>query len=191
MFTDGLADQPSLASMSAMSNDEFSEVVDGYQQAFTIWREISPIVIAAVHGYAIGAGFQLALGADFIVATDDAWFSMKEVQLGLVPDLAGTAPLVDAVGYAKALEICTTGRDISAIEAVDLGFVARIADAAEFDGLVNEVTAAVIRGPGRSARDVKRVLRGSQLRDISAQRERERRIQHERVIALSKMLGAQ
>ena len=69
-------------------------------------------------GYAIGAGFQLALSCDLRVVADDAKFSMKESALGLVPDLTGTKPLVEHVGYARALEICATARVVAADEAV-------------------------------------------------------------------------
>ena len=67
-----------------------------------------------MQGYAIGAGFQLALACDLRVLADDAQLSMKETSLGLVPDLTGTKPLVEAVGYSRALEICTTGRLVGA-----------------------------------------------------------------------------
>ena len=67
-----------------------------------------------MRGYAIGAGFQLALSCDLRVVADDAQFSMKESALGLVPDLTGTKPLVESVGYARALEICATARMVGA-----------------------------------------------------------------------------
>ena len=57
----------------------------------------------------MGAGFQLALACDLRVVADDARFAMRETSLGLVPDLGGTQPLVEAVGYSRALEICVTG----------------------------------------------------------------------------------
>ena len=74
--------------------------------------------IAAVQGHAIGAGFQLALACDLRVVADDVQFAMRETSLGLVPDLTGTHPLVGLVGYARALEICVTGRFVHAEEAV-------------------------------------------------------------------------
>ena len=91
--------------------------IAAYQEGFTAWAECPAVVIAQVHGYAIGAGFQLALAADLRVASLDAWFAMRETSLGLVPDLGGTGPLVHLVGYARALEICATGRPVSAPEA--------------------------------------------------------------------------
>ncbi len=83
-----------------------------YQKAFSWWRECDAITVAAVQGHAVGAGFQLALGCDLRVVADDVAFAMKETSLGLVPDLAGTWPLVEAVGYARALEICVSGRSV-------------------------------------------------------------------------------
>ena len=84
--------------------------IDAYQRGFTWLRDPRFVSIAAVQGYAIGAGFQLALSCDLRVVADDAQFSMKESALGLVPDLTGTKPLVERVGYARALEICATAR---------------------------------------------------------------------------------
>ena len=85
-----------------------------YQQGFTFLRDPRFVSVAVVQGYAIGAGFQLALSCDLRVVADDAQFCMKESALGLVPDLTGTKPLVEAVGYARALEICATARMVGA-----------------------------------------------------------------------------
>ena len=71
----------------------------------------------------MGAGFQLALACDLRVAADDARFCMREPALGLVPDLAGTKPLVELVGYARALEMCATARWVAAAEAARIGLV--------------------------------------------------------------------
>lgn len=191
MFVEGLPGEPSLAAMAGLSQDEFSALVDDFQQGFTCWRSIRPIVVAAVHGHAIGAGFQLALAADFIIASDDAVFSMKEAQLGLVPDLGGTKPLADAVGYARALEICATGRDISASEGQTLGFVTRRAAADEFEALLAQVVSQISSTPGQAGVDVKHILDGVADRDLDDQRERERRTQHGRVVKLAKLAGAQ
>src|SRR4051812_47844535 len=99
-----------VARLLELDDAAISATIDGYQQGFTWLREPRFVSVAAVQGYAIGAGFQLALSCDLRVLADDAQLSMKEPALGLVPDLTGTKPLVDAVGYQRALEICATAR---------------------------------------------------------------------------------
>ena len=94
--------------------------IEDFQRGFAVWSEVPAVVVGAVQGHAIGAGFQLALACDLRVVADDVSFAMRETSLGLVPDLAGTAPLVRLVGYARALEICATGRAVRADEAVRL-----------------------------------------------------------------------
>ena len=84
-----------------LDDEAISKAIDGYQQGFTWLRDPRFVSIAAVQGYAIGAGFQLALSCDLRVVAEDAQFSMKEPALGLVPDLTGTKPLVEAVGYQE------------------------------------------------------------------------------------------
>jgi len=96
--------------LATMDPAAAAEEISGYQAAFTWLGRPDIVSIAAVQGHAIGAGFQLALACDFRVVTTDAKFTMAEVNLGLVPDLGGTRPLVDLVGYARALEICATGK---------------------------------------------------------------------------------
>ena len=125
-----------------------SATIDAYQRGFTFLRDPRFVSIAAVQGYAIGAGFQLALSCDLRVVTEDAQFCMKESALGLVPDLTGTKPLVECVGYARALEICATARMVGAAEAVDIGLAlaAVPADRAGRDGRGPR------RGPDRADR---------------------------------------
>lgn len=89
-------------------------------------------VIAAVNGLASGAGFNLALAADVIVATPEAWFQQSFTRVGLMPDMGGTYLLTRYIGLGRAKEALLTARRFTAQEGVDLGFVARTLDG-DFD----------------------------------------------------------
>ena len=92
------------------------------------------MVIASVSGAAAGAGASLALTADFIICSENAKFIMAFVNLGLVPDTGGSYLLVKQLGPKRAMDICATGRPVSAQEAKDLGIVYRIVPNEDLDG---------------------------------------------------------
>ena len=98
------------------------------QQAVYGWTELPVPVIAAVHGHALGGGFQLAMGADIRVVAPDAKLSILEIRWGLIPDMTGTQSIVDLVGLDVAKELTFTGRMVSGTEAVQLGLCTTLAD---------------------------------------------------------------
>ena len=120
--------------------------------AFTWWREVDALTVAAVQGHAVGAGFQLALACDLRVVADDVAFAMKETSLGLVPDLAGTWPLVEALGYARALEVCVSGRMVAAAEAVATGLAVATVPPERLPGAVDDA-GGLAAGGARAGRD--------------------------------------
>ena len=178
-----------LAGMARLPAEEFDAAVAGFQRGFTWWHERPVVTVAVVHGHAIGAGFQLALATDLMIVAESASLQMKEVQLGLVPDLAGTAPLVAAVGPRRALEICVTGRAVSGAEAAEMGLaVACVPDdelAAATDRLVESLLAPM---PGATTA-VLELLRGAAHRDEVSQRAAERQAQYGRITELLALLG--
>lgn len=87
--------------------------------------------IAAVNGFALGGGCELAMMADFILAADTAKFGQPEIKLGVAPGMGGSQRLTRAVGKAKAMEMCLTGRMMGAVEAESAGLVARIVPLAD------------------------------------------------------------
>ena len=87
--------------------------------------------IAAVAGYALGGGCELAMMADFIIAADSAKFGQPEIKLAVTPGMGGSQRLTRAVGKAKAMDMCLTGRMMDAAEAESAGLVARVVPAAD------------------------------------------------------------
>ncbi|WP_308282687.1 enoyl-CoA hydratase/isomerase family protein [Pseudonocardia nigra] len=145
---DGL---PGIAGIARLPDDEADAMIAAFQAGFSWLRHPARITVAAVQGHAIGAGFQLALACDLRVVGDDVLFCMAEPTLGIVPDLGGTHPLVHAVGYARAVDICLTGRRVGAQEAVSCGLAQRAVPAGELDAAVGELVAALLAVPAKAA----------------------------------------
>ncbi|WP_413100513.1 enoyl-CoA hydratase/isomerase family protein [Streptomyces sp. Inha503] len=178
---EGFDGEPSFLDLARGSDSELDATIAGYQDAFTWWRRNDIVSIAAVQGHAVGAGFQLALACDLRVCADDAQFAMRETSLGLVPDLTGTHPLVGLVGYARALEICATGRFVHAEEAERTGLANLVVPAAELDGAVQDLAAALLASPRDALVETKALLRGAVDRGYEEQRAAERAAQARRL----------
>jgi enoyl-CoA hydratase/carnithine racemase len=155
----------------------FEDWVASCQEGFSWLRRPSLISVAAVRGHAIGAGFQLALGCDLRILADDAMLCMKEPSLGLVPDLLGTKPLVDIAGLPRALELCLTGRSVTATEAVQLGLAELVVPVAELDGAVADLVAALLAVDPATATATKELLAQAAGNTLEQQAAAERRAQ--------------
>jgi enoyl-CoA hydratase/carnithine racemase len=179
----------SVLGLLAMSDADASARIEEFQRGFTWLRDPRLVSIAKVRGHAIGAGFQLALSCDLRVVADDAKFSMKESALGLVPDLTGTKPLVEHVGYARALEICATARVVGAEEAVRIGLATASVPSAELDAAVADLVAALAAPLPGVVSETKSLLQGAADRDLDEQRRLEREAQVRRFRALAAALA--
>ena len=179
----------SVVGLLAASDEEASATIDAYQRGFTFLRDPRFVSIAVVQGYAIGAGLQLALSCDLRVLTEDAQLCMKEAALGLVPDLTGTKPLVECVGYARALEICATARMVGAREAVDIGLALTVVPAGELDGTVADLSASLTAPMAGVVRETTALLQGAADRPLEEQRRLEREAQIRRFRELAAPQG--
>ena len=163
-----------LGALATGSDADIVERIATFQAGFSWLTDGRAISIAAVHGHAVGAGFQLALACDLRVLTEDASLTMAETSLGLVPDLTGTWPLVRAVGYSRALEICATGRRVGAAEAVAMGLANAVVPADQLAGAVQDLVAALLATPPESTAATKQLLLGAVDRTKTEQRAAER-----------------
>jgi enoyl-CoA hydratase/carnithine racemase len=180
--------EETVAGLLGRSDEEMSAAIEQFQRGFTWLRDPRFVSVAVVQGYAIGAGFQLALSCDLRVLAGDAQLCMKEPALGLVPDLTGTKPLVEAVGYARALEICATARMVSADEAMAVGLANVVVPAAELDATVTDLVAALTAAPAGAVRETKSLLLAASGRTLDEQRRYEREAQVRRFRELASML---
>ena len=128
------------ADIKEMKDKSFGDVVA--HDFIAPWERLSHCrkpVIAAVSGYALGGGCELAMMCDFIIASETAKFGQPEIMLGVIPGAGGTQRLTRAVGKSKAMDLCLTGRQMDAAEAERCGLVARIVPVSE---VVNEALKA-------------------------------------------------
>jgi len=131
------------ADIGAMASYSFAEVYKG-DYITRNWERIRGIrkpVIAAVSGFALGGGCELAMMCDFIIAADNAKFGQPEIKLGIIPGAGGTQRLPRAVGKAKAMDMALTGRMMDAAEAERAGLVSRVVP---LDKLMDEALGAAL-----------------------------------------------
>jgi enoyl-CoA hydratase/carnithine racemase len=178
---EGFDGEPTFLDLARESDEVLDATIAGYQDGFTWLRRNDIVSIAAVQGHAIGAGFQLALACDLRVVTPDVQFAMRETSLGIVPDLTGTHPLVGLVGFARALEICATGRFVQAAEAERTGLANLVVDADELDAAVKDLSAALLAAPRDAVIETKALLAGATGRTFDEQRAAERAAQARRL----------
>jgi enoyl-CoA hydratase len=117
--------------------------------------------IAAVNGFALGGGCELAMMADVIIASDTAKFGQPEIKLGVAPGMGGSQRLIRAIGKAKAMEMCLTGRMMGAVDAEAAGLAARVVPAAELVDEALKMAAAIAAMPPLAAIAAKEAINAS------------------------------
>lgn len=182
--------EPALLTLGAKAPEEIHAEIAAFQGGFSWLRDPSFVSIAAVQGHAVGAGFQLALACDLRVVTPDAKFSMREPALGLVPDLGGTHPLVELIGFSRALEICATTRWVEAEEALQWGLANIVVPAEELESTISDLSAALLAPLAGAVRETKALLIEAQSRSYDEQLKAEREAQARRLVELMGSFGS-
>lgn len=144
--------------MQAMDHAAMVVRSKALQDSFTAVARIPKPVVAAVTGYALGGGCELALCADFRIAGDNAKLGQPEIMLGLIPGAGGTQRLARLVGPAKAKDLIFTGRHVKAEEALAMGLVDRVVPAAEVYEQAHAWAAALAKGPALALRAAKEAV---------------------------------
>jgi enoyl-CoA hydratase len=131
------------ADIGGMASYSFTDVYKGdfITRNWEAIRSVRKPVIAAVSGFALGGGCELAMMCDFIIAADNARFGQPEIKLGIIPGAGGTQRLPRAVGKAKAMDLALTGRMMDAVEAERSGLVSRVVP---LDKLMDETLGAAL-----------------------------------------------
>ncbi|MBA9048223.1 MULTISPECIES: enoyl-CoA hydratase/isomerase family protein [Streptomyces] len=149
------------ADIKEMQNMDHTAMVlrsRGLQDAFTAVARIPKPVVAAITGYALGGGCELALCADYRIAADNAKLGQPEILLGLIPGAGGTQRLPRLVGPSKAKDLIFTGRMVRADEALAIGLVDRVVPAAEVYEQAHTWAAKLAQGPAVALRAAKEAV---------------------------------
>ena len=141
------------------TNDDLRRQRHVFQEAFDALRALPVPMIAAVEGFAVGGGFELALSCDLIVASATATFGLPEVGLGLIPGEGGTQLLPRRIGLNKAADLLLTGRRVGAEEAQRMGFVDRLVPAGMARSSARELAQEIATKSPISLRAAKRALK--------------------------------
>ncbi|MFH8992550.1 enoyl-CoA hydratase/isomerase family protein [Streptomyces sp. NPDC017940] len=144
--------------MQAMDHTAMIVRSRALQESFTAVARVPKPVVAAVTGYALGGGCELALCADFRIAADNAKLGQPEILLGLIPGAGGTQRLPRLVGPARAKDLIFTGRQVTADEALTIGLVDRVVPAAEVYGQAHAWAARLAKGPALALRAAKEAV---------------------------------
>lgn len=178
MFTPaGIPGEHSVRDLATAPAETADTWIAEFQTAFTWQQHCDAITIAAVQGHAIGAGFQLALACDLIIAADDAQFAMREVPLGLVPDLGGSRRLVEFVGSQRALLSCATGAPIDADTAQQWGLASRCLPGLDLAQSAQALIEQLLSTPVSSLRAIKGLVSQATSRSRQDQLATERSLQ--------------
>jgi enoyl-CoA hydratase/carnithine racemase len=162
--------------MADMSMLDIIDEVDAMQTSMTAVAKIPKPTVAAITGFALGGGLELALCADFRVAASTARLGQPEIALGIIPGMGATQRLPRLIGVTRAKELCYTGRQIRAEEALAIGLVDKIADPADVHTAALAMARVYANGPARALRAAKQAIDEGLATDLETGLALERRL---------------
>lgn len=154
--------------MADMGYVEMAERAEALSSSLTAVARIPKPVVAAVTGYALGGGCELALTADFRVCGDNAKLGQPEIQLGIIPGAGGTQRLPRLIGPARAKDLIYTGRFVDAEEALRIGLVDHVVPADHVYARALELAGQFARGPAQALRAAKAAIDGGLDTDLDS-----------------------
>jgi enoyl-CoA hydratase/carnithine racemase len=165
------------ADISKLAERTFSEAL--FHPAASFWRRVAEVrtpLLAAVSGFALGGGCELALLCDLIVASETAQFGQPEINLGIIPGGGGTQRLARVVGKQRAMELVLTGKRIDAAEAMRIGLVNEVTPEGQWLERALELARAIAERPPLAAKLAKQAVLAADESGLSAGLETERRL---------------
>ncbi|GAB4047444.1 enoyl-CoA hydratase/isomerase family protein [Catellatospora paridis] len=154
--------------MADMSYVDMSARAGALSSAFDAVARIPKPVVAAITGYALGGGCELALACDWRVVAEDAKLGQPEIKLGIIPGAGGTQRLARLVGPAKAKDIIFSGRMVDAEEALEIGLADRVCAADMVYDQAKALVASYVNGPAQALKAAKMAIDGGLDRDLAA-----------------------
>jgi enoyl-CoA hydratase/carnithine racemase len=165
------------ADIKAMSERSFQDALES--STITFWNRLAACrtpMIAAVSGFALGGGCELALMCDMIVASETAEFGQPEITLGIIPGGGGTQRLARVIGKQRAMELVLTGRRIDAKEALRLGFVNKVSPKRDWLDDAKELAGVIARRPPLAVKLAKQAVLAAEETSLTAGLANERRL---------------
>ena len=158
---------------------DIGDIVEGYNELILAMRGLEKPIVAAVNGVAAGAGANIALACDFVIAAENASFIQAFAKIGLVPDNGGTFFLPRLVGMARATQLAMLAEKLTAAQALEWGMIYRVVPAAELMATAGEFARMLATQPTRGLGLIKRALNAAWDNDLAAQLGVEAELQRE------------